>query len=47
MTFRVALLLSLSVMACANVAANRLPAASVLIGVALTAVLAGIAAPGG
>jgi membrane protease YdiL (CAAX protease family) len=42
-TFRAAMMLSLSVMAGANVAANRLPAASVLIGLALTGALAGIA----
>lgn len=40
------MMLSLSVMVCANVAANRLPAASVLIGVGLTLVLAGIARAG-
>ena len=46
MTFRATLAWSLLVMACANVAANRLPAASVLIGVALTCSLAGIARAG-
>jgi uncharacterized protein len=43
-TFRAAMAMSLVALACANVAANRLPAASALIGVALTGGLAGIAA---
>ena len=47
MSFRVPMVLALAVLVAANVSANRLPGASVAIGVALTGVLALIARLGG